>query len=128
MGGPLRGGARGRRPAADADVFLRRTALRRRRPGVTMPGSRGHAAGSRLPCTARIARRQPSGQGLAAVEPLGMPFERGLLELASSEFLHDTGRATEASPLLDAAHARFAALGAVPYAQRTRRVPGDEDH
>jgi DNA-binding CsgD family transcriptional regulator len=54
-----------------------------------------------------------------------MPFERGLLELAFGEFLHDTGRAAEASPLLDAAHARFAALGAVPYAQRTRRVPGN---
>ena len=52
-----------------------------------------------------------------------MPFERGLLELAFGESLHDTGRTAEASALLDAAHARFAALGTVPYAQRTAASP-----
>ena len=87
------------------------------------PGSRGHAAeveaALQRPDRAEAAFRA----GLAAVEPLGMPFERGLLKLAFGEFLHDTGRAAEPSPLLDAAHARFAALGAVPYAQRTAASP-----
>ena len=94
---------------ADADVFLR-------------PHERS-AAGGPASAIARLARARGRVEaalqrpdraeavfraGLAAVEPLGMPFERSLLELAFGEFLHDTGRAAEASPLLDAAHARFA--------------------
>ena len=112
--------------ADDADVFLR-PHERSAAGGPASAIARLSRARGRVEATRQRPDRAEAAfrAGLAAVEPLGMPFERGLLELAFGEFLHATGRATEASALLDAAHARFAALGAVPYAQRTRRIPGD---
>ena len=111
---------------ADADVFLR--PHERSAPGgpASAIARLARARGRVEAALQRPDRAEPAFRaGLIAVEPLGMPFEWGLLELAFGEFLHDTGRPAEASALLDAAHARFAALGAAPYAQRTRRVPGN---
>jgi DNA-binding CsgD family transcriptional regulator len=110
---------------ADADVFLRPHEQRAARGPASSLARLARARGR-----IEAARERPDEaatefrRGLTALAGLTMPFERALLELAFGEFLHGRGRAADAAPLLDAAHARFTALGATPYARRARRASG----
>ena len=113
---------------ADADAFLRPHEQRAARSPASslarLARARGRIEAAReRPDEAETAFRR----GLTALAGLTMPFERALLELACGEFLHGQGRAADAAPLLDAAHARFTALRAAPYARRARRASGGAD-
>jgi DNA-binding CsgD family transcriptional regulator len=55
---------------------------------------------------------------LAAVEPLGAPYERGLIELSHGQVLRRAGERRAAASALLAAQRRFAELGAQPALQR----------
>lgn len=110
--------------AAEADVFLRPHEQQVADGPVSAVARLARARGR---VDAALGRVEPAEvafrRGLAALDD--MPFEQGLLELAYGEVLVALGRSAEAAPLLDAAHGRFAALGAVPYARRARRATGD---
>jgi DNA-binding CsgD family transcriptional regulator len=109
--------------AVEADAFLR---PHEQNAGPASAVARLARARGRVEAALRRPESADAAfrRGLAALDGVAMPFERGLLELAYGEFLHEQGRAGDADGLLDAAHARFAALGAAPYARRARRSPG----
>lgn len=104
----------------EAAAFLvpheERARLRGRRSSVArLARSRGRveaAAGCPGPAEEAFAR------ALAATSDLDVPFERARIELAAGAFLRRAGRRRRAADLLGAAERRFAALGAVPYAER----------
>jgi DNA-binding CsgD family transcriptional regulator len=54
----------------------------------------------------------------ATVEPLGMPYERALIELAQGQVLRRSGERRAAASVLVAAHAGLSGLGARPALQR----------
>jgi DNA-binding CsgD family transcriptional regulator len=112
--------------AEDADTFLR---SHERNVGPASTIARLARARGRVEAALHRPERADAAfrRGLAALDGVTMPFERGLLELAYGEFLHEQGRGADAVGLLDAAHTRFAALGAAPYARRARRSPGSGD-
>jgi DNA-binding CsgD family transcriptional regulator len=55
---------------------------------------------------------------IATIEPLGMPYEQGLIELSHGRVLRRVGERRAASTALLAAHKRFAELGAQQALQR----------
>jgi ATP/maltotriose-dependent transcriptional regulator MalT len=57
-------------------------------------------------------------QAHATVEPLGMPYERALIDLARGQVLRRSGERRAAASVLVAAHACFSRLGAQPALQR----------
>jgi Response regulator containing a CheY-like receiver domain and an HTH DNA-binding domain len=61
------------------------------------------------------------GRGLAQLAGLSVPFPQALLELAHGQVLRRHGQRRAAVEQLQAAHDRFAALGARPYVERCER-------
>jgi DNA-binding CsgD family transcriptional regulator len=57
-------------------------------------------------------------EACAMVDPLGMPYERGRIELTQGQVLRRAGERRAAAATLVAAHGRFSALGAQPALQR----------
>ena len=121
---PTRSSPLGR--VADADVFLA--------PHEALAAEIGHASMS-----ARLARvrgrveaaygAQGRGGGrferaLELIGPLGMPYERALIELAHGQFLRRAGRRRAAAAQLSAARDTLAALGARPALERAERELG----
>ena len=63
-------------------------------------------------------------RALERIGPLGMPYERALIELAHGQFLRRAGRRRAAAQQLTAARDTLAALGARPALERAERELG----
>ena len=63
-------------------------------------------------------------RALELIGPLGMPYERALIELAHGQFLRRAGRRRAAARQLTAARDTLAALGARPALERAERELG----
>jgi DNA-binding CsgD family transcriptional regulator len=74
------------------------------------------AARGRLPAAEDAFRR-----ALAEAEPLGLPFQLALVELAYGQVLRRGGQRRAAAERLQAARERFATLQARPYLERCER-------
>jgi DNA-binding CsgD family transcriptional regulator len=104
----------------EADSFLL--------PHETLAAERGRAsmvarlASARAGVAAAAGRDEDADaafdRAIAAIGPLGMPFEQALVELAHGRFLRRTGRRRPAAVALDAALHTFSRLGAAPYVRR----------
>ncbi len=109
--------------ADEADRFLRpheQLADRRERPSTIarLARARGRveaALGNREQAAAAFER------ALECIEPLGMIYERALIEFAHGQFLRRHGRRRAASDQLTRARETFTALGARPALERCER-------
>ena len=112
---------------AEADVFLAPHEALAAEIGHALDErarSRGCAGASRRRTGTRTRRARPSSARSKLIGPLGMPYERALIELADGQFLRRAGRRRAAALQLTAARDTFAALGARPALERAERELG----
>jgi DNA-binding CsgD family transcriptional regulator len=106
----------------DADVAMASLERRTTQGGAHVRAGAARARG--LLAAARgdeVAADHAFATALAEDPALVGTFVRGRLELAAGGFARRRGRRREAAALLDAARARFEALGATPFGQRAGR-------
>jgi ATP/maltotriose-dependent transcriptional regulator MalT len=84
--------------------------------GLARVRGRLEAAKGRLPAAETAFQR-----ALTAVEPLGLPFQQALVELAYGQVLRRAGHRRAAAERLQAAQERLTALRARPYVERCER-------
>ena len=109
--------------AEDADAFLQpHEALAERRG---RPSAIAKLARARGRTDAALGRRESAAaafeRALAHIEPLGMPYDRALIEFAHGQFLRRNGRRRAAADQLSRARDTFAALEARPALERCER-------
>ena len=104
----------------EAEAFIAEADALARARGHALLAARIQHARARL----AVARHAPDAAMRAfarareLVEPLGMPYEQALIELAHAQFLRRDGKRRAASELLLQARGTFAALAALPALRR----------